>query len=105
MRAAATARTSNVGQSESSHAMEVNAGRRFPFGKNWRLFLRDIDNERIQSAQASMCEMLGRDSLRGKTFLDAGSGSGLFSLAARRLDARVYSFHFDAASVACTNEL
>jgi 2-polyprenyl-6-hydroxyphenyl methylase/3-demethylubiquinone-9 3-methyltransferase len=41
----------------------------------------------------------------GKSFLDVGSGSGLFSLAARRLGARVHSFDFDPQSVACTSEL
>jgi 2-polyprenyl-6-hydroxyphenyl methylase/3-demethylubiquinone-9 3-methyltransferase len=49
--------------------------------------------------------MLGTDSLAGRTFLDIGSGSGLFSLAARRLGARVYSFDYDPNSVACTAEL
>jgi 2-polyprenyl-6-hydroxyphenyl methylase/3-demethylubiquinone-9 3-methyltransferase len=37
--------------------------------------------------------------------LDIGSGSGLFSLAARRLGAKVQSFDYDPASVACTREL
>jgi 2-polyprenyl-6-hydroxyphenyl methylase/3-demethylubiquinone-9 3-methyltransferase len=49
--------------------------------------------------------MLELDSLEGKRFLDAGSGSGLFSLAARRLGATVYSFDFDPQSVQCTREL
>ena len=48
--------------------------------------------------------MLGRD-LAGLTFLDAGSGSGLFSLAARRMGARVHSFDYDPNSVNCTKEL
>jgi O-antigen/teichoic acid export membrane protein len=39
------------------------------------------------------------------SFLDIGSGSGLFSLAARRLGARVRSFDYDPQSVACTAEL
>jgi 2-polyprenyl-6-hydroxyphenyl methylase/3-demethylubiquinone-9 3-methyltransferase len=43
--------------------------------------------------------------LTGKKFLDAGSGSGLFSLAARRLGAHVHSFDYDPQSVACTKEL
>jgi 2-polyprenyl-6-hydroxyphenyl methylase/3-demethylubiquinone-9 3-methyltransferase len=49
--------------------------------------------------------MLDVDTLNGKTFLDVGSGSGLFSLAARNLGAEVTSFDFDEESVACTNEL
>jgi 2-polyprenyl-6-hydroxyphenyl methylase/3-demethylubiquinone-9 3-methyltransferase len=49
--------------------------------------------------------MLERDSLEGLSFLDAGSGSGLFSLAARRLGAKVTSFDFDPQSVECTGEL
>lgn len=43
--------------------------------------------------------------LDGQTFLDIGSGSGLFSLAARRLGAKVHSFDFDPQSVACTAAL
>src|SRR2546423_7883408 len=49
--------------------------------------------------------MLEVDTLAGKTFLDIGSGSGLFSLAARRLGATVHSFDFDPKSVCCTREL
>jgi SAM-dependent methyltransferase len=43
--------------------------------------------------------------LCGKRFLDIGSGSGLFSLAARRMGATVHSFDYDAESVACTRYL
>ena len=50
----------------------------------------------------SLKQMLDVDRLDGKRFLDAGSGSGLFSLAARRLGAEVVSFDFDPQSVACT---
>jgi 2-polyprenyl-6-hydroxyphenyl methylase/3-demethylubiquinone-9 3-methyltransferase len=38
-------------------------------------------------------------------FLDIGSGSGLSSLAARRLGARVVSFDYDPKSVECTTAL
>jgi 2-polyprenyl-6-hydroxyphenyl methylase/3-demethylubiquinone-9 3-methyltransferase len=44
-------------------------------------------------------------SLAGRTFLDVGSGSGLFSLAASRLGAEVTSLDFDPQSVACTEEM
>ena len=43
--------------------------------------------------------------MQGKRFLDIGSGSGLFSLAARKLGATVYSFDYDPRSVACTKEV
>lgn len=87
------------------NAAEIARGERFEFGQNWSQFLSAIDEERIQRAESSLKEMLEVDSLAGKTFLDIGSGSGLFSLAARRLGARVRSFDFDPKSVGCTREL
>ncbi|HEY1936889.1 MAG TPA: class I SAM-dependent methyltransferase [Candidatus Angelobacter sp.] len=65
-----------------------------------------LDDERIAEAQKSLCAMLTVDNLNGKTFLDVGSGSGLFSLVAMRLGAkRVVSFDYDPHSVACAEEL
>jgi 2-polyprenyl-6-hydroxyphenyl methylase/3-demethylubiquinone-9 3-methyltransferase len=87
------------------HGAEVASGERFEFGKNWSAFLSVLDDERIATAETSLKEMLEVDSLDGKTFLDIGSGSGLFSLAARRLGAKVCSFDFDSSSFACTQEL
>ncbi|OAI52003.1 methyltransferase type 12, partial [Planctomyces sp. SCGC AG-212-M04] len=84
---------------------EVSRGERFPFGKNWASFLETLDDSRIAQAEQSLKQMLRVDSLEGKRFLDAGSGSGLFSLAAKRLGATVVSFDFDPQSVACTTEL
>lgn len=87
------------------HQAEVAKGERFEFGKNWSAFLAVLDDERIAKAEESLKEMLECESLEGKTFLDIGSGSGLFSLAARRLGAKVHSFDFDTNSFACTQEL
>ncbi len=84
---------------------EIKKGERFQFGKNWRRFLSTVNEERIKIAENSLKEMLRIETLKGKTFLDAGSGSGLFSLAARRLGAKVFSFDYDPQSVACTREL
>lgn len=56
-------------------------------------------------ARHSVQRMLQVETLTGLRFLDAGSGSGLFSLAARQLGATVHSFDFDPQSVACTREL
>ena len=84
---------------------EVSAGERFEFGKNWMRFVELVDAARVHSAEASLRQMLDLESLDGKTFLDVGCGSGLFSLAARRLGARVTSFDYDHASVSCARAL
>jgi SAM-dependent methyltransferase len=78
---------------------------RFAFGANWRRFLDSVDEARIRAAEASLRAMLDVADLHGRAFLDIGSGSGLFSLAARRLGARVHSFDYDPQSVACTEAL
>ncbi len=71
------------------HAEEVARGERFEFGKNWSRFLEGVRDEHVVTAESSLKRMLEIDSLAGLRFLDIGSGSGLFSLAARRLGARV----------------
>jgi 2-polyprenyl-6-hydroxyphenyl methylase/3-demethylubiquinone-9 3-methyltransferase len=86
-------------------AEEVERGERFEFGENWRRFLEGVRGEQIVTAESSLKRMLGIDSFAGLSFLDIGSGSGLFSLAARQLGARVHSFDCDPQSVACTAEL
>jgi SAM-dependent methyltransferase len=87
------------------HTEEIRTGRRFRFGRNWARFLTKLDEAKIRQAQQSLRAMLEVSDLRGKRFLDAGSGSGLFSLAARRLGATVVSFDYDRESVACTDDL
>ncbi|MGI5174728.1 class I SAM-dependent methyltransferase [Dactylosporangium sp. CA-152071] len=90
---------------------EVRAGDRFAFGANWMSFVEVVDDVRIDTATASLTTALGLTGppegkrLDGRTFLDAGCGSGLFSLAATRLGARVHAFDFDPASVAAATEL
>ena len=89
----------------SDAVREIGGGERFAFGANWQRFLATVDERRIVAAAASLRAMLRTPDLLGKSFLDIGCGSGLFSLAARRLGARVHSLDFDPQSVACTEEL
>jgi 2-polyprenyl-3-methyl-5-hydroxy-6-metoxy-1,4-benzoquinol methylase len=87
------------------HQLEVERGERFSFGKNWLAFLRTVNEARIRAAEDALTRMLRVQRLDGRRFLDVGCGSGLSSLAARRLGARVHSFDYDPDSVACTEEL
>jgi 2-polyprenyl-6-hydroxyphenyl methylase/3-demethylubiquinone-9 3-methyltransferase len=94
----------------ASNALEETHDRRAPpelfeFGKNWSAFLSVLNQQRIAAAEESLQRGLGLADLVGRSFLDVGSGSGLFSLAARRMGARVCSFDQDLQSVACTHEL
>ena len=78
---------------------------RFAFGDNWLRFPDDIDEDRISAVQEQLAGMLGRADLHSLTVLDIGSGSGLMSLAARRMGARVCSLDYDPKSVSCTRIL
>jgi SAM-dependent methyltransferase len=81
----------------------VDSAERFAFGDNWQRFLSALTPARICESASALTAMLG--DIRGKRFLDIGSGSGLSSLAAAKLGATVHSFDFDPQSVACTAEL
>jgi 2-polyprenyl-6-hydroxyphenyl methylase/3-demethylubiquinone-9 3-methyltransferase len=91
--------------SADNQSKDMPLEERFQFGENWARFLKSLDEERIIEAEKSLRDMLGVVDLNGRTFLDIGNGSGLFSLAARRLGAVVHSFDFDPNSVACAVEL
>jgi 2-polyprenyl-6-hydroxyphenyl methylase/3-demethylubiquinone-9 3-methyltransferase len=69
------------------------------------LFLARVDESAVRSAIDSLCDLLGVRSLLDRHFLDIGCGSGLSSLAARRLGAEVHSFDFDEQSVAAARAL
>jgi len=60
----------------------------FDFGKNWEDFsLNALDQSSLKEAEESLESLLGREGLRGKSFLDIGSGTGIFSIAAAKMDA------------------
>ncbi len=77
----------------------------FEFGENWTRFLALVDEPRVARATMALQTLVRRERLDGLTFLDVGSGSGLSSLSAHRLGARVHAFDDDPQSVACTQEL
>ncbi|MDR0665483.1 MAG: class I SAM-dependent methyltransferase [Helicobacteraceae bacterium] len=89
----------------SGASEEIARGERFAFGDNWAKFLENLSELQIEEAQNDLKKMLEVDSLEGERFLDAGCGSGIHSLAARRLGANVVSFDYDPKSVACALEL
>lgn len=91
-----------TGRPQETSAASAEA--RFGFGRNWRRFLSGFNLQRLQRACDSLREFWPAEQT-GLRFLDAGSGSGAFSLAARQLGAEVVSFDYDADSVACTQAL
>jgi 2-polyprenyl-3-methyl-5-hydroxy-6-metoxy-1,4-benzoquinol methylase len=78
----------------------------FAFGRNWQRYVdRYLDPERIAIASRSLVDLVGEE-LQGKTFVDLGAGSGLFSLCAHRAGAaRIVSVDVDPDSVASCRTL
>ncbi len=74
----------------------------FEFGKNWQRFLSCVNEDRVRIATQSIRDFLDIDDLAGKSFLDIGCGSGLFSYAAHMLGAGpIVSFDIDPFSARC----
>ena len=88
-----------------NHTNEVNTGNRFEFGKNWIKYLEDFNDTKLKNAEASLKEMLDVKTLAGKSFLDVGSGSAIFSLAAKKLGANVTSIDYDPNCISCAVNL
>lgn len=77
--------------------------KRFGFGQNWKEFSIGLSERSLVSSEAGLRALLAPIDIKGKSFLDIGSGSGLSSLSAWRMGARpVYSFDYDIDSVECT---
>lgn len=78
---------------------------RFTFGENWKRYLEGFNHERLEVATESVSSLLKEKNLSSRTFLDAGNGSGIFSLAAKNMGASVHSFDYDEHSVECAKFL
>ena len=74
----------------------------FDFGQNWQAFSEaKLDRRRLDAAIQSLIDLIGLENIQGKTFLDIGCGSGLFSIAAAHCGARqIVAFDVNPTSVA-----
>jgi 2-polyprenyl-6-hydroxyphenyl methylase/3-demethylubiquinone-9 3-methyltransferase len=76
---------------------------RFEFGKNWEKFVKGISEKKIEYSVNSLNKLLLDEDVSNKSFLDIGSGSGLFSLAAYKKGFyKIHSFDYDKFSVKST---
>ena len=83
--------------------MTAKAGT-FAFGRNWVEYVNHfIDQDKLEIARQSLVNYLPEHAYTGKVFIDAGCGSGVFSLNALRLGCKkVISFDVDPYSVKAT---
>ena len=90
----------------SNHQQEVNSGKRFEFGKNWKSFLNTVREAEIQKAEEDIKQWLGKNSLTGKRIIDIGCGSGIHSYVFYNLGAKeLISFDYDDDSVTTTKKM
>lgn len=72
----------------------------FEFGKNWESFSKVVNEERLEASRRSLSDLVGEENIKGRSFLDIGCGSGLFSIAAAQLGAaQVMGIDVDKVSV------
>lgn len=84
--------------------LKTDTAERFAFGKNWRDFCGRLQHEDYLAAKESLKKLT--PDLQGKTFLDVGCGSGLFSIAASALGAKkVLGFDFDENSISTSRKM
>jgi predicted RNA methylase len=94
---------SGNGENVTQDLLELES--HFSFGENWSQYAQKIDDARITEAENSLIRLVGREAIQGRTFLDIGCGSGLFSLAAVRLGCRkLLAVDLDPKSVETTRK-
>lgn len=76
---------------------------RFAFGKNWKRYLKNVGRSEIEGAKKTIETALYGKKPEQCSFLDIGSGSGLFSRAAFELGfKKITSFDYDSDCVEAT---
>ena len=55
----------NAPPAEATSAVEIAAGKRFEFGRNWAAFIESLDEQRIASACSSLAGDAGRSGFEG----------------------------------------
>ena len=83
----------------------MNKTNKFKFGKNWKLFLKGLKSEHIQISKKALLKFNQNINLENRSFIDIGSGSGLSSLIAKQLGAKVVSIDVDTECIECTKFL
>lgn len=78
----------------------------FSFGENWRDYLTTVSEDEINSAGTEIDKWLSSKSLRGKSLIDIGSGSGIHSLAFHKFGvSQLRSVDVDPHSVTATTSM
>lgn len=98
-------RLQDVSSGVTAWENEVGRGERFRFGENCKKFAEGVEEPEVAQATADLERVLGKRDLSGIRFLDIGSGSGLHSVAAAKLGARIVAMDYDQDSVECTRAL
>lgn len=79
----------------------------FSFGQNWLDFVNhSLDDRKMEIAKNSLLKYMSENEYKGKTFIDVGCGSGIFSVSALRMGCKeVNSFDYDALSIQATETM
>jgi len=78
----------------------------FSFGRNWADFLKKISPNKLEIAKQSVQDFFGSQDFSGKTVIDIGSGSGIFSYSMYEMNAdKITSIDVDPFSVECTEHM
>jgi 2-polyprenyl-6-hydroxyphenyl methylase/3-demethylubiquinone-9 3-methyltransferase len=91
----------------TNNTEDMPLDQRFGFGKNWSKFIgTKLDDSRVTGSINRLQDFTQLKNFNELSFIDVGSGSGIHSLAAHKLNAKsVLSFDFDPIAVATTSSL